>query len=111
MKRLVVLLTLLVAAWALSVAGPVAGPVAAQSGAVATFQTASRSIETAAGDAHDFQVEIAETGEPRDQGLMVPLQMEAGAGMLFLVGGSKARGMWMQNKLNPPDSVLNHRTE
>src|SRR3546814_16583874 len=32
MKRLVVLLTLLVAAWALSVAGPVAGPVAAQSG-------------------------------------------------------------------------------
>src|SRR3546814_9377630 len=70
MKRLVVLLTLLVAAWALSVAWPVAGPVAAQSGAVATFQTASLSIETAAGDAHDFQVEIAETGEQRAQGLM-----------------------------------------
>src|SRR3546814_4555681 len=106
MKRLVVLLTLLVAAWALSVAGPVAGPVAAQSGAVATFQTASLSIETAAGDAHDFQVEIAETGEQRAQGLMFRRQMAADAGMLFLFGGSKVRAMWMKNTLIPLDLLF-----
>src|SRR3546814_19818310 len=96
MKRLVVLLTLLVAAWALSVAGPVAGPVAAQSGAVATFQTASLSIETAAGDAHDFQVAIAETGEQRAQGLMFRRQSAADARMLFLFAGSTVSAPWMK---------------
>src|SRR3546814_20313942 len=101
MKLLVVLRTLLVAAWALSVAGPVAGPVAAQSGAVATFQTASLSSETAAGDAHDFQVEIAKTGEQRAQGLMFRRQMAAEAGMLFLFGGSKVRAVWMRTTLLP----------
>ena len=97
MKRLAVLLTLLATAWA--------APAAAQNG-FATFETASLSIETAAGDAHAFQVEIAETGAQRAQGLMFRRQMAADAGMLFLFGGSEVRAMWMKNTLIPLDMLF-----
>src|SRR3546814_6370887 len=91
MKRLVILLALLMAA--------AAAPAAAQSGGLATFETAGLSIETAAGERHDFEVEIAETPAQRSQGLMFRRQMAADAGMLFLFGGSQVRGMWMKNTL------------
>lgn len=93
MKRLGLLLLLLLAA---------AAPAAAQ----ATFETASLSIETAAGETHDFQVEIAETGEQRAQGLMFRREMAADAGMLFLFGGSEVRAMWMKNTIIPLDMLF-----
>src|SRR5690606_8157074 len=93
MKRLAILLALLLAA----------APAAAQSGRLATFETAELSIETAAGERHDFTVEIAETPEQRAQGLMFRRQMAADSGMLFLFGGSQVRGMWMKNTLIPLD--------
>src|SRR3546814_1424945 len=98
MKRLVILLALLMAA--------AAAPAAAQSGGLATFETAGLSIETAAGERHDFEVEIAETPAQRSQGLMFRRQMAADAGMLFLFGGSQARGMWMKNTLIPLDMLF-----
>ena len=98
MKRLLVLLMVLVAA--------AAAPALAQSGGFAAFETASLSIETAAGAEHAFQVEIAETPEQRAQGLMFRRQMAADAGMLFLFGGSQVRGMWMKNTLIPLDMLF-----
>lgn len=98
MKRLLVLLTLLLAAST--------SPALAQGGGFATFQTASLSIETAAGSEHSFQVEIAETGEQRAQGLMFRRQLAADAGMLFLFGGSEVRAMWMKNTLIPLDMLF-----
>lgn len=92
MKRLGLLLLLLFAA----------APAAAQT----TFDTASLSIETAAGETHDFQVEIAETNEQRAQGLMFRREMAADAGMLFLFGGSEVRAMWMKNTLIPLDMLF-----
>ena len=64
------------------------------------------SIETAAGDNHAFQVEIAESPDQRAQGLMFRRQMAADAGMLFLFGGSQERAMWMKNTLIPLDMLF-----
>ena len=52
MKRLIILLALALAAWS--------APAAAQRGLVA-FETGTLSNETAAGETHDFRVEIAAT--------------------------------------------------
>lgn len=92
MKRLAFVLFLLIAA----------APAAAQ----VAFETASLTIETAAGDEHSFQVEIAETGEQRAQGLMFRRRMAADAGMLFLFGRSEVRAMWMKNTLIPLDMLF-----
>lgn len=97
MKRLLALFIL--------VATAAAVPAAAQSG-FAAFETVGLSIETAAGAQHSFQVEIAETGDQRAQGLMFRRQMGADAGMLFLFGGSEVRAMWMKNTLIPLDMLF-----
>ena len=102
MKRLLSLLLLLGSLWA---AG--AAPAQAQSmGSLVTFGQGELSIETAKGDNHDFQVEIAETSEQRAQGLMFRRQMAGDAGMLFLFGGSKERAMWMKNTFIPLDMLF-----
>lgn len=94
MRRLLFLLILLTAA---APAMPAAGQVA--------FETDDLSIETAEG-AHDFQVEIARTGEERAQGLMFRRQLAADAGMLFLFDGSQVRAMWMKNTYIPLDMLF-----
>jgi uncharacterized protein len=94
MKRLFFLLLVLVAAAPAAVQGQV------------TFETASLTVETAAGDEHAFEVEVAETGDQRAQGLMFRRQMAADAGMLFLFGGSQVRAMWMKNTLIPLDMLF-----
>jgi uncharacterized membrane protein (UPF0127 family) len=96
MRRLLVLLMMLAAA----------APAVAQSGSFAAFETADLRIETADGGEHAFQVEIAETGDQRAQGLMFRRQMAADAGMLFLFGGSEVRAMWMKNTLIPLDMLF-----
>src|SRR3546814_17332004 len=98
MKRLVILLALLMAV--------AAAPAAGQSGGLATFETAGLSIETAAGERHDFEVEIAETPAQRPQGLMFRRQMAAAAGLLFLFGGSQGRGRGIKKPLLPLDTLL-----
>lgn len=97
MKRLGLVLLLIFAA-GISVAGPAVAQV--------TFGTGSLSIETAAGETHDFQVEIADTPDQRAQGLMFRRQMAADAGMLFLFGGSEVRAMWMKNTIIPLDMLF-----
>jgi len=105
MKRLIIFLTLALALLALP--GARNGPALAQaSGGFAVFETAELSIETADGARHDFQVEVAKTGDQRAQGLMFRRQLAADAGMLFLFGGSQERAMWMKNTLIPLDMLF-----
>jgi uncharacterized membrane protein (UPF0127 family) len=82
-----------------------AGPAAAQSSQLVTFEKDSLRIETGAGT-HEFQVEIAETPNQRAQGLMFRRQMNADAGMLFLFGGQEERAMWMKNTFIPLDMLF-----
>jgi len=97
MKRLFILFALALVAWS--------APASAQSGLV-TFATGALSVETAAGETHDFTVEIAETPDQRAQGLMFRRQMDADAGMLFLFGSVEERAMWMKNTLIPLDMLF-----
>ncbi|MEQ8357638.1 MAG: DUF192 domain-containing protein [Kiloniellaceae bacterium] len=76
------------------------------SGQLTSFATDALSIETAAGTALEFTVEIAESPEQRAQGLMFRRQMAADAGMLFLFGGSRERAMWMKNTFIPLDMLF-----
>ncbi|MGF1628366.1 MAG: DUF192 domain-containing protein [Kiloniellaceae bacterium] len=98
MKRLLILLSLALVAWA--------APLQAQSGGLATFATETLSIETAAGDDHAFEVEIAETPDQRAQGLMFRRQLAVDGGMLFLFGRAEERAMWMKNTLIPLDMLF-----
>lgn len=98
MKRVFSLIVLVVALWG--------APAAAQSGSLVTFETGELSIETARGEAHSFQVEIAKSPAQRAQGLMFRRQMAADSGMLFLFGGSQERAMWMKNTFIPLDMLF-----
>lgn len=103
MKRLLTSFVLVVTL----LAAPGAGMAKDQpSGQLTSFATDALSIETAAGTALEFTVEIAESPEQRAQGLMFRRQMAADAGMLFLFGGSRERAMWMKNTFIPLDMLF-----
>ena len=106
MKRLIIGLTLALALLALPEARFAAPALAQASGGFAVFAKSELGIETADGKRHDFQVELAETGDQRAQGLMFRRQLAADAGMLFLFGGSQERAMWMKNTLIPLDMLF-----
>jgi len=100
MKRILAFILFLAAAL------PAAAP-AQTLGQLVDFGTGELSIETAKGETHAFQVEIAETSEQRAQGLMFRRQMAADAGMLFLFeGNARERAMWMKNTLIPLDMLF-----
>jgi len=107
MKRLVTLLTLLLVLLAVPGQGSGPTPALAQSaGRLVTFERNDISIETADGERHAFEVEVAVTSDQRAQGLMFRRSMAAEAGMLFLFGGSAERAMWMKNTLIPLDMLF-----
>jgi uncharacterized protein len=53
-----------------------------------------------------FHVEIADTPEARQQGLMFRTELAADAGMLFDFGRERQVAFWMQNTLIPLDMVF-----
>lgn len=63
-------------------------------------------VETAAGKKISFTVEIADTNEQRQRGLMYRKTMDLGAGMLFDFGKSKRVQMWMENTVLPLDMLF-----
>ncbi len=71
-----------------------------------SFDRDEVTIETAAGESHVFEVELAITPEQRSQGLMFRQSMPAGAGMLFLFERSEQRAMWMKNTFIPLDMLF-----
>lgn len=63
-------------------------------------------IETAGGAAHSFQVEIADTPEARQRGLMFREHMEPDHGMLFVFGRPQRIAMWMKDTPLPLDMLF-----
>ncbi len=63
-------------------------------------------IQTAAGKKIGFVVEIADTNEQRQRGLMYRKEMADDAGMIFDFGTSKRVQMWMENTVLPLDMLF-----
>ncbi len=83
-----------------------AGASAAPSQPLVTFDTAEIAIETAAGERHVFQVELAVRREQFGQGLMFRQEMAADAGMLFILPRPQTLNMWMKNTYLPLDMLF-----
>ena len=60
-------------------------------------------IETAEGERHAFTVEVADTPDSRQRGLMHREAMDADAGMLFDFGREQIVSIWMENTILPLD--------
>jgi uncharacterized membrane protein (UPF0127 family) len=71
-----------------------------------TFERAELTIETATGEAHPFQVEVARTITQRARGLMFRESMAPDAGMLFVYPAEQQIRMWMKNTLIPLDMLF-----
>lgn len=50
---------------------------------------------------HTFQVEIANTPELRERGLMFRSELDPDAGMLFVFDNDRPRSFWMKNTVIP----------
>jgi len=71
-----------------------------------TFERDHLTIETAEGERHEFEVELALTPTQQAQGLMYREQLAADKGMLFVYKGEAQRTMWMKNTLIPLDMLF-----
>jgi uncharacterized protein len=91
-----VLLLALLACWT--------GTAAAQG--AASFERSGLIIETAQGQKHRFDIELAVTPAQQAQGLMFRQRMAPDAGMLFLYDRPQSVAMWMKNTLIPLDMLF-----
>jgi uncharacterized membrane protein (UPF0127 family) len=72
----------------------------------AELPTAPLDIVTADGKSHHFTVEIADTPDERETGLMNREQLAADAGMLFDFKAPEDVAFWMKNTLIPLDMLF-----
>ncbi len=70
------------------------------------FERDVLSIETADGQRHRLEVELAVTGQQHAQGLMYRRSLAENAGMLFLYRGAGMLSMWMKNTSVPLDMMF-----
>lgn len=70
------------------------------------LKTRTITITTQSGDTHKFNVEIADTLETQQTGLMNRAKMPADHGMLFVFPGEKSRNFWMRNTLISLDMLF-----
>ena len=83
------------------------GPNAAWAqGAFASFERGTLTIETASGQSHRIEVELALTPAQQAQGLMHRRDLAPDAGMLFIYSGDRPVHMWMKNTLIPLDMLF-----
>jgi len=68
-------------------------------------QGASATLVTSTGE-HAIEVELADTPETRETGLMNRSQMATDHGMLFDFGETRPVAMWMKNTLIPLDMLF-----
>ncbi len=61
------------------------------------FAKKELSIVTQSGEIHDFVVELADTDQKRQQGLMFRKTLEDNKGMLFIFDEIAQRSFWMKN--------------
>ncbi|WP_431322539.1 DUF192 domain-containing protein [Rhizobium sp. YTU87027] len=71
-----------------------------------TFDKEPLIIQTASGKRLNFVVEIADTNEQRQRGLMYRKEMADDAGMIFDFGVSRRVQMWMENTILPLDMLF-----
>jgi uncharacterized protein len=82
-----------------------AAPAAAQMPQLQHFATSALTILTADGPQH-FAIEIAETPEQMEQGLMYRESLPPDAGMLFAFPAPTVARFWMKNTLIPLDMLF-----
>ncbi|MDX1711521.1 MAG: DUF192 domain-containing protein [Rhodovibrionaceae bacterium] len=70
------------------------------------FETDTLVIETADGESHRFEVELAVTAAQQGQGLMYRQSMDENAGMLFVERRERRWRMWMENTYIPLDMLF-----
>lgn len=63
-------------------------------------------IDTAAGQSHTFQLEVASTEEARRRGLMQRTDLPERGGMLFRFEKPRIASMWMKDTLIPLDMLF-----
>lgn len=90
----------LLAVWLLPAAAGLA------QGLITDFERDELAIETASGETHVFQVEVARSTTEKAQGLMFRRDLADDAGMLFVYGAPQMVSMWMKNTLIPLDMVF-----
>jgi uncharacterized membrane protein (UPF0127 family) len=71
----------------------------------APFKHAQLKIETRNGPVH-LDVEVADTEQQREHGLMFRRQLPEDRGMIFLFGDEREITMWMKNTYVPLDMVF-----
>jgi len=86
--------------------GVAPSPGATQSNPVLGFAVDRLSIETAAGERHEFSVELARTIEQMALGLMFRTELATDSGMLFDLDPPRRVSMWMKNTLIPLDILF-----
>jgi uncharacterized membrane protein (UPF0127 family) len=72
---------------------------------LAAFQKSTLIIDTDRGPQR-FNIEIAETPQQQEQGLMFRRSLPANAGMLFDFGSTEPAAFWMKNTLIPLDMLF-----
>ena len=70
-----------------------------------TFETSQLTLHTATGD-HEIVVELADTEQQRQRGLMYRTELAPDHGMIFDLGPPRTASMWMANTLIPLDMVF-----
>ncbi len=63
------------------------------------------SVETGEGETHQFTVEVAETREQQNRGLMFRESLAPDRGMIFIYDDEDVRGFWMRNTYIPLDII------
>ena len=79
---------------------------AARAEQAVSFARSELVVETAAGDAYRFDVEVALSMQQRARGLMFREHMADDAGMLFVYPAEQQIRMWMKNTLIPLDMLF-----
>jgi len=94
LKSMMIILLVPLACCASKINGPADGGLSSIS-----FQTGSSSDPS-------FKVEIADTNESRERGLMYRKQMDQDRGMLFVFGTEANHVFWMKNTYIPLDMIF-----
>ncbi len=63
-------------------------------------------VTSANGDGHEFVLEVADTEERRQRGLMFRKELPEDGGMIFIYDPPQVAAMWMKNTLIPLDMVF-----
>ena len=78
----------------------------AQTRTPVSFDRTEIAVETASGELHRFEVELAVRREQFGQGLMFRRELAEDAGMLFILPRPQTINMWMKNTYLPLDMLF-----